>query len=353
MLEILYDIRCSIVFEHHFYSEGICTDIRLTPTGDTIQALEDHGLLVKNTLGKTHIFQQISAGVPEVPFTEPVCFSFMASLTNSAIYNLFDTGGIRQFHLTNLNSDGTFRDTLTQDEYLSQHEILPRITPQKFNFELRKGAISKLVIDFFDSTGWNTVTTENIDPKAEGIELTFIKPGKYRITKQPLPAGETSLILIASDDAYKSTPFFALIDIWLQNDIAFKTLYTAKIPGRLFKFQYIFTDVESKQINYDIPIIVRGKKHILDTISAESDIAFSELEIADPPESKIDIVVAQLKKTGSDRIYVVESVSPLPVLENRPASVKLKAGANEVILPVPLLNDLQIIDNKAVVFFNI
>jgi hypothetical protein len=353
MLDILYDIRCSIVFEHHFYSEGICTDIRLTPTGATMQTLEDYGLLVKNSRGKTHIFQQISAGAPEIPFTEPVCFSFLVSLTNSDIYRVFDTGLIRQFHLTNLNSDGTFRDTLTQDEYISQHEILPRLTSQKFNFELEKGAVSQLIIDFFDTTGWSTVSTKYIDPKAEGIELTFIKPGKYKITKQPLPAGENPIIIIANDEANKSTPFFALIDIWLHNDIALKKLYTIKIKGRQFKFQYVFTDVENKQIDYDIPIVVTGKKHILDTITTGNDIPFSELDIADPPESKIDMIVAQLRKIGSGEIYVVESVSPLPVLENRPPSIKLKAGTNDVILPAPLLNDLQIIDNKAVVFFNI
>jgi hypothetical protein len=353
MLDILYDIRCSIVFEHHFYSESICTDIRLTPTDTTKQTLEDYGLLVKNSLGKTHIFQQISAGAPEIPFTDPVCFSFLVSFTNSDIYSVLETGTIRQFHLTNLNNDGTFRPTLTQDEYISEQELLPRLIPQKFYLELKKEEVSQLVIDFFDTAGWSTVSTEDIDPKAEGIELNFTKPGKYRITKKPIKAGETPITLIASDDAYKNTPFFALINLWLHSGLALRTLYTVKITERLFKFQYVFTDVESKQIDYDIPIIVRGKKHILDTITAGNDIEFTELQVADPPQSKTDILVAQLKKIGSIKIYVVESASPLPVLENRPPSIKLKAGANDVILPVPLLNDLQIIDNKAVVFFNI
>lgn len=353
MLDILYNIRCSITFEHAFYSDDICTDIRILPTETTRQTLDEYGLLIKNTKGKTHIFQQVTAGVPEIPFTDPVCFSFFACLINSDIFNLFDTGAIRQFHLTNLNSDGTFRDTLTQNAFLGASEALPKLMPQRFNFNLKKGETAQLIIEYFDTSSWTIISDDEIDPTAEGYEINLKKSGKYKITKQPLPPGETSLFLIADNDAQQSTPFFALIHIWLDNTIAFGTQYTVKIPVRFFKFQYIFTDIENKQIAYDIPIAVEGTRHILDTITAGNDIAFTGLDIPDVPVSALDTVVANLRKISSNEIFVVESVSSLPVLENRPPSIKLKAGVNNVMLPVPLLNDLQIIDNKAVMFFNI
>lgn len=356
MLNVQYTLLCSIVFEHEFYTDRICRDIVTMPTAESVKLLEDYGLLIKNVAGKTMILQKVEGGQAETPFDTVTRLCFFVFLQNPALSNLCDTGGEKRFYLTNLADDGSLRSQLTAQDALSAQDKLPKAMPRRFYFPFKKGEFQQLNIERFEKGGWTSVSTLPVEANAEGMEIKLSQSGKYKVSKDPMPAGEQPQLIMADDEVASSSPFLAVIELFLDSTFAFGTEYIVKIINRAFKWQYVFMDVKSKKVVYGSPnnIQVTFTKHPLDSLSPVptlfSNKALNTLSLQQ------QAMISNLKAINQatiEEVFVFESDRALPLLDNRPPVIKFGTNNHTMVMPVPSIDSLQVVDNKAVVFFNI
>lgn len=356
MLNVQYALLCSIVFEHEFYTDRISRDIVAIPTTESVKLLEDYGLLIKNVAGKTMILQKVEGGQPETPFEAVTRLCFLVFLQNPALSNLCEIGGEKRFYLTNLADDGSFRPQLTAQNALSAQDKLPEPTAKRFYFPFKKGEFQQLNIERFKNSGWSLISELPVEANAEGMEINLSKPGKYKVSKQPMPAGEEPLVIVADDEVAGSPPFLAVIELFLDSAFAFGTEYKVKIINRAFKWQYVFMDVKSKKVVYGSPnnIQVTFTRHPLDSLSPVPTL-FSNKPLNTLSQQQ-QAMISQLKTTNQatiEDVFVFESDKALPLLDNRPPVIKFGTNTQTMVMPVPTIDTLQITDNKAVIFFNI
>lgn len=356
MLNVQYALLCSIVFEHEFYTDGVCRDISVIPTAESVKLLKDYGLLIKNVAGKTMLFQKIENGVAETPFDAVTRLCFRVFLQNPALSNLCETGGEKRFYLTNLADDGSFRPQLTAQNALSAQDKLPDTKARRFYFPFKKGEFQQLNIERFEKGGWSLISELPVEENSEGIEVKLSQSGKYKVSKQPMPAGEQPQLLMADDEVMSSAPFLAIIELFLDSNLVFGTEYKVKITNRTLKWQYIFMDVKSKKVVYGSPdnIQMTFSRHPLDAISTVPTRFINRaLDTLSPQQQGM---IGKLKTANQDTlqdVFVFESDTALPILDNRPPTVRFSTNAQVMVMPVPTIDSIQISDDKAVVFFNI
>lgn len=359
MLNIKYHLLCSIFVEHDFYSDGLCRDILLMPTHESIQKLREYELIIKQIEGKLLIFQRVEAAQqPETPFDIPIRLCFFAFLQNPQLANLCDTGTVtkERFYLTNVAQDGTLRTQLTEQAALSAQDIMPLTCAKRFFFDFEKGQFQQLHIERFGRNGWELVELKAVNADQEGLEMTLPTSGKYRLTKQPLPAGESAQLLVVEEDTSRHASMWGMVELFLDHTVGFGTEYTLKITNRLLPWQYVLIDVKSKKVQHNAPngVHLNFTRHPLDTLSPVPT-TFTHKPVA-TLSAQQQAMIANLKTTHQDTIqdiFVFESDNALPILENRPPTVKFALDAQTIVMGTPTIDTLQVSESKAIVFFNV
>jgi hypothetical protein len=354
MLNIQYDILCSFQFEHDFYLGSICREIKIIPTAESVQQMDQYGLLFKRTPTQTCIVQRIEGGVAETPFDAPVRLCFWVHFENPALFRVCDTGTATQFYLTNMVGDGTLRTRLTQQTMLSEQDQAPKMVGKRLNLNFPKGEFQQLSVEQFTKAGWVQTDNVAIDPEAEVQQITFKESGKYRLTKAPMPAGQSPQIVFSDGEVAGNRPFWAVIDLHLEASVALRTQYRVRITNKQWKWQYVLMDVKSKTVDFGP---TDGREIEVKHEAATGTILnFSKKTLAELPAPQA-LQLTQIKQIHSDilnDLFVFESAELLPIFQNRPPPViKFEANGKTIILPVPTLDTLQTFENKAVVFFNI
>lgn len=353
MLSISYSVFCSVEFEHSFYNDLVCRDIELIPTAATRESMDNHGLLLKSVSGKTIVLRRMEGNLPQVEISVPIQLSFMALIKNPALQSLFGVTGATRFHLTNLDQNGAMRNRLTRQDSLSSEDKLPVIESQRINFTFPKETFQRLEVTRFQKGGWSEPVLYSLQPESENFTINLQEPGKYGIAKHPGQTAADASMIIANQEARSSGPFWALVDLFADDTIPAGTRYRVTIPNRPFRFQYVFIDLASQDIELEPTVAVSGARHGLDVVNPNSFTFSNILMNLDTPVTMLEKTVAGLKKAGSKIPFAMESDTELYILENRPPSIGFNVNLRETSLPVPMIDDLRIIDNKAVVFLNI
>jgi hypothetical protein len=365
MLSIEYRKLCSILFQHAYYQNKRSSDFTLVPTAACKAALEQNGLILKNSGDRTSVLQQMSGSLPEYPFAAPVCLSFLVYLNNPLLWNVTavplsgDPGAplVRQFYLTNLKDDGTLQTGLTRHEKLSSDDVLPVLKPSRFTVEVPKGQTTAINFRRLQAgAGWVDAKSTTVKPEQEVVEIGLSQPGLYEMTKGL--AGETPLKMLVSDAAVQSGPFFGMLDLWLDSNIVAGSTLITYIDNRLLEWNYVLIDIKSKKIQYGDPseITITYARHTGDTESP-SPVTFQMLAEADMNE-KLKQMVQQIRDSSPDsveNVFVFKSNISVPLMQHRPPTVKLGIDgvSNFASLPVPDISTINIRGNTSLVYYNI
>ncbi|MCF0074335.1 hypothetical protein LZD49_27880 [Dyadobacter sp. CY261] len=365
MLSIENRKLVSILFRHAYYQTKRSSDFTLVPTTACLRRLEEHGLTVKSTSGQTMVLQQMEALAPALPLTAPVCLSFLVYLNNSLLWNVTnvpasanpDAAHLRQFYLTNLKDDGTWQSVPTKQAHLSAQDALPVLKSSRFTLNIPKGQTTEIKIrKLLLAEGWKPFRNIPVQPDQEVVLVNLAEPGYYEITKGL--AGETPAKIVVSDDAVRAGNFFAILDLWIDNNTNEGSECIAYIDNRLLEWHYVLIDIKSKKVQYGDPsgITISYARHTADTESP-SPVTFARLAEADM-DDKLKQLVQQIRDGSPDsveNVFVFKSDVPVPLMEHRPPTVKL--GMNGVSsfasLPVPDISTVRIRGNSSLVYYNI
>lgn len=362
MLSIEYRKLCSILFQHAYYQNKRSSDFTLVPTAACRQHLEQRGLIVRKIGDRTVILQQMNGPGPEYPLMEPVCLSFLVYLDNPLVWNITCVPAaagqvLRQFHLTNLNVDGTLRDKLTMQARLSPDDALPVLKPTRFTLEVPKGATSEIGIRrLLAGDGWKPFKNIAVGVEQEMVEIALREAGHYEITKGL--AGETPMEILVSDDALAAGPFFGILDLWIDSSMAPDSERIAYIDNRLLEWHYVLIDIKSRKIQYGDPsdITISYARHSGDSESP-SAVNFAMLAEGDM-DDRLRQLVSQIRDGSPDsveNVFVFKSDVPVPLMEHRPPTVRLGMNgvSNFASLPVPDISTIRIRGNSSLVYYNI
>lgn len=368
MLSIEYRKLCSILFQHAYYQDKRSSDFTLVPTNACKATLEQHGLILKNSGDRTLVLQQMTGNgtaLPEYPLAGPVCLSFLVYLNNPLLWNITavpssagpGAAPVRQFYLTNLRDDGTLQTGLTRQAKLSSQDILPPLKPSRFTVEVPKGQTTAIKFRKLQAgAGWVEAKSIPVSADQEVVEIGLGEFGYYEMTKGL--AGEVPLHILVSDEALQSGPFFAILDLWVDDNTAAGSDWVTYINNRLLEWNYILIDIKSKKIQYGDPseITITYTRHAGDTESP-SPVTFQMLAEADMNE-KLKQMVRQIRESSPDsveNVFVFKSDVPVPLMQHRPPTVKLGINgvSNFASLPVPDISTINIRGNTSLVYYNI
>jgi hypothetical protein len=220
-----------------------------------------------------------------------------------------------------------------------------------------KGQTDRIIVnELVAGEGWKLRKTLNVKPDQEVVRVTLQQPGLYQLTKGL--AGEIPEKILANDEAVGSRPFFALLDLYLDNTIIPASELITYIDNRLLEWQYVLIDIKSKTINYGDPsaITLSYKRHANDNTSPNA-VTFARLS-EDELGEKMREVVRQIMENNGDSIenvFVFKSNIPVPLMEHRPQTVELHIdGLTEFAkLPVPDISTINIRGNNSLIYYNI
>lgn len=365
MLSIEYRLLCTILFRHAYYQDKRSSDFSLSPTEACALAMEQNGLVMKRTKDRTLILQKMDDGIPEFKLEEPVCLNFLVYLENPLFWNVIgitsatDSGvpAISKFYLSNLDDDGQLSDKLTRKDILSPEDAMPSLENLVFNVNVAKGETSSFAITQLNAAkGWELWKTLVVNPDQEIVSVSLPRPGLYKFSKG-LP-GETPVKILANNDAVSSGPFFAVLDLYLDNNINAGTQMITYISNRLLPWQYVLIDIKDKKINYGNPeaISLKYMRHVNDKESPEA-VLFSRVP-DDELQGKIKEVVRQIRQNNIDSVddvFVFKSDVAVPLMEHKPQTVTLEIEglAESARLPIPDVSKINICDNHSLIYHNI
>jgi hypothetical protein len=367
MFHIQYRQLCAIFFTHSYYQNGRSTDFTLVPTEACAETMQRYGLKMVKTADRTLVMQRMDGPVPETPFEEAVRFCFLVYLNNPLLWNVsqheWETAPgkivpVRQFYLTNLDqTEGTLMPGLTKTLPLSAADALLPLSGERFNVDVKKGELVEIVMEqFLPVNKWVALPAVPVKPEQEIVEVKLAEPGLYR--RQPVSGAEPSPVFIANDEVSSAGPLFALIDLFLNNDVAPGQTYNTYLDNRKFFWNYIFTDVMNKNVPYGQPgdIKLSFKRHDKDTQSPVN-VKFKLLpDEIQPPQ--IRKTVEQLLKAGQgtvSKVFVFASDQPIPILQNCPPVVELSINDNQKFakLPVPDIETVELRGSQSLIYYHI
>jgi hypothetical protein len=367
MFHIEYRLLCSISFEHTYYQNGKSSDFTVVPTQTCHAALKRYGLVLRKTANQMLIMQRMDDGLPETPFGAAVGFTFLVYLNNAQLWNISQFSwevnpgehiSARQFYLTNLNeADGELLPRLTRDVRLSEKDALPRTSMERFNVEVKKGEFSEIVIEqFIPKVKWAALPPVTVKPDQEIVEVKLSEPGLYRLP--PGIAGVSPPVFLANDEVARSSPLFAVADLFLDDTVDPGTNYVTYMDNRKFFWWYVLIDVRNKKVPYGQPEDIRlsFKKHDNDAQSPQVvTFAMVPEENQDP---QLRRTIEQMIKTNQDsieKVFVFASSVPIPIVENCPPVVELSMKDNPKFarLPIPDIGTIDIRGDQSLIYYHI
>ena len=346
MLNIKYQNLCSIAFRHEYYRDGVSRDFTLIPTETTQNLMQTYGLYAKNTGGKTIILQKMDKNVVDTPFTQPICLTFAVQLNNPALLSVSRLSDKRQFYLSNIQADGTYRALLTEQAVLSDKDALPPMRPQQYSLNIPKDKFKKIEISRVLAGGIKNYPPLSIERDMETVLLKFPASGKYTLTKQPSNPGDISEIVYANSEI--NTSLFGIVELFLDRTLVPPMNYAVAIEARRFKWQYFLTDTQSKDVNYNNdPANVRltYTRNPNDLLSPNIVLfAYKGIQTISPDAFKVMQNIGKISPEIK-QIMLFESDNNIPILESRSPTIEMTVLPNTSYkpkLPVPDITSLNV-----------
>ncbi len=344
MLRLRYQTLCSIAFRHEYYRDGISRDFLLIPTTNTQQLMESYGLLVKPTSSHVLVVQKMDSGVPEIPFTKPVCLTFLVQLTNISLYRVSRIADKRQFFFTNIDALGAYKANLTQKPTLTLEDALMPLRPQQFNLPIPKGILQQLNISRTELGGIKNLPPLSIDAAMENVNIKLKSAGKYTLTRQPT---NTKEVFYANNGLGNTPNLFGIMEVWIDPNFVAPLQYTIQIEARRFKWQYYLTDTVSNQVVFNdaADISINYQRNTNDVLSPAA-VQFNYKSILTIGQDSFK-VMQDIAKGSNDikKVMLFESDQNIPVLESRAPTIEMTILNNTAVkpkLPIPELSNLNI-----------
>jgi hypothetical protein len=343
MLRLRYQTLCSIAFRHEYYRDGISRDFLLMPTTTTQQLMESYGLLVRPTSSRVLVVQKMDSGVPEIPFTKPICLTFLIQLTNMALYSVSKIADKRRFFFTNIDALGAYKANLTQKSTLTHEDALMPLRSQQFNLAIPKGTLQQIVLSRTELGGIKNLPSLSIEAAMENVDIKLKNAGKYTLVKLPTNSKE---VFYANADLRNTPNLFGIMELWLDQNFVSGLQYNIQIEARRFIWQYYLTDLASNEVVFEDATDISVKYNRNGHIVLPETVQFVSKEPLNISQNSFKVMQDIAKGNNNiKKVMLFESDQNIPVLESRAPTIEMTILNNTAVkpkLPVPELSNLNI-----------
>ncbi|MDB4582340.1 hypothetical protein N9164_04245 [Draconibacterium sp.] len=331
-MKIKFDILFEVIVEHDYFKDKTIKDLSIKPTENTLQVLNNYGLLFRNTAKGFVILYEIdtttSTQEPLKPIITSEKFSFEIYINDSYFNNYtnipIDHKGPHILYFNNLDENiGDSKMMLNKDPIVGEKDI-SRLIATYYNIQ-EPATSSSTLLEVIDSNG-TTVFSKSVvkieDSLVYQIDFDKIGAGWFDIK-----IGGISRDAVYVDKNIHRNPVFGIIDIYATTDVPSSYRFVASdgaVASKVYnirfaqrtttwKYYVILNNIDSD------PSLVVIYQNPLPGSSEEiypSGITFSKTPLTAVSN---ELVI----KYGLDKVFLFKSSDELPLFEIPKSKISL------------------------------
>lgn len=184
MSNIIFNKLLTINLTHEYYANGICNDLRVQATPQTISLLAGYGILFKPTnLGAVLLYESLDeTGTPKIPIENPIKLSFLFSSSSAYFTNFTEvefSDDTNSLYYLSSNDPGIVVSGNTRTIVDGKlNEPIP-IATKNFKIEKSSSAVNYFILTDEDNTDYKIAFKPVLDYIT--VDMAGRNEGKYEL----------------------------------------------------------------------------------------------------------------------------------------------------------------------------
>lgn len=360
MFHFRYDPITTFQILHDYYADRKSADLNFVPTRNTQEILAQNHLKFQQKDNLIHILikkeKKGDSFEPFLVFDQPLKLSFQVFIDNPLFAKFTETEDKKSFYFSNLNEDGTLRNTLNKGDFVSKGDSCPPILSQQFSIPVQPGFFkSYKIFSTYPTVGKKELNHFNIETQAESISISLSESGRYTIEFEKSDgSGVENKDLYASSEIFNATPTAFVEYFIMPNNAIQPEKLTLKFIQKKAFWRYLLVDrknaIELPEDNPESALKLNYSVNAGSALPSGINFKFIKYDQANPQDKATIDFIKNTDRRDILNAFLFVSDQEIPYLEKDYPTIKLSLDTNTLMDRMPIPNTEQF---NSTIFFNV